>query len=376
MPTEPLEPSAKRRRFSLVRNVALAGALVAGGWWAGGQSSAPAQLADSAATARQADIPAPPAVSDTNAEVAALRKKATAGDASSQMALGRYYQYGRGVPKDETEAVKWYRLAAPQLRKEATAGDAESQAELGAAYQEGHGVPKDETEAVKWYRLAAKQGNSDATCTLGQSYTGGRGGQDPIEAAKWLGLCSPSRIAKVRRLATAGDTGDVSTVEVSRSVQAQYTLAFLYLDGYHGGRYPDFEELTAPIDTIEALKWLRLAAANWPANWEGSKSGDEVSPQEILKRIAESPADSRRREYPYAVQPAPTTSGRGPVPIRIRAACALQADEEGANDIFLAYGPLDEENGARLVELWRNSTSDLRRMAYIRCLNVNWNSKQ
>ena len=88
-----------------------------------------------------------------------------------------------------------------------------------------------------------------------------------------------------------------------------------------------------------------------------------------------------RRQHPEAqgvscsVRNSSSSSSRGPVPIRIRAACALQADEEGATDIFLAYGPLDEENGARLVSLWLKSTNDRRRMAFIRCVNVNWNFK-
>ena len=33
-----------------------------------------------------------------------------------------------------------------------------AQAELGRLYAEGVGIEKDETEAVKWYRMAAEQG--------------------------------------------------------------------------------------------------------------------------------------------------------------------------------------------------------------------------
>ena len=61
------------------------------------------------------------------------------------------YNNRRGVPQDDAEAVKWYRLAAEQ-------GYAEAQSNLGVMYNNGRGVPQDDAEAVKWYRLAAEQG--------------------------------------------------------------------------------------------------------------------------------------------------------------------------------------------------------------------------
>ena len=36
-------------------------------------------------------------------------EKALRGDANAQFRLGVMYDYGQGVPKDNTEAVKWYR---------------------------------------------------------------------------------------------------------------------------------------------------------------------------------------------------------------------------------------------------------------------------
>ncbi|NIP71513.1 MAG: sel1 repeat family protein, partial [Gammaproteobacteria bacterium] len=42
---------------------------------------------------------------------------------------------GKGVPKDQSEAVKWYREAAEQ-------GDANAQINLGVMYQKGQGVQK------------------------------------------------------------------------------------------------------------------------------------------------------------------------------------------------------------------------------------------
>ena len=66
----------------------------------------------------------------------------------------RYYD-GEGVPEDNTEAVKWWRLAAAQ-------GDARAQAALGVLYANGTGVPEAVVQAYKWYNLAAASGNTIA----------------------------------------------------------------------------------------------------------------------------------------------------------------------------------------------------------------------
>ena len=61
------------------------------------------------------------------------------------------YANGRGVLKDDAEAVRWYRLAADQ-------GDATAKSNLGFMYTNGRGVLKDDAEAMRWYRLAADSG--------------------------------------------------------------------------------------------------------------------------------------------------------------------------------------------------------------------------
>ena len=76
------------------------------------------------------------------------------GHSAAQFNLGLMYSNGRGVPKDEGEAVAWFRKAANQ-------DNAEAQYNLGVMYGNGNGVPKDEREAVAWYRKAADQGNAN-----------------------------------------------------------------------------------------------------------------------------------------------------------------------------------------------------------------------
>ena len=109
-----------------------------------------------------------PSCTSTEDAGEAIRLAAEQGDASAQDDLGLMYADGRGVPRDSTEAVRWYRLAAEQ-------GLADGQKNLGDMYMDGRGVPQDETEAVRWYRLAADQGRAAAQYFLGGMYANGRG---------------------------------------------------------------------------------------------------------------------------------------------------------------------------------------------------------
>ena len=89
-----------------------------------------------------------------------LRTQAEQGDAEAQFNLGLMSYDGKGVPQDDAEAVKWFRLAAEQ-------GYADAQLSLGVLYANGQGLPQDDAEAIKWYRLAAEQRNAVARFALG-----------------------------------------------------------------------------------------------------------------------------------------------------------------------------------------------------------------
>lgn len=78
---------------------------------------------------------------------------------SGAVPLGYSFRLGKGVAKDDKEAVKWFRKAAEQ-------GLALAQFDLGECYLEGTGVDKDEKEAVKWFRKAAEQGLGEAETAL------------------------------------------------------------------------------------------------------------------------------------------------------------------------------------------------------------------
>ena len=58
------------------------------------------------------------------------------------------YENGRGVPQNDEEAARWYRLAAGQ-------GHTGAQGSLGFVYVLGDGVPQDNVTAHMWFNLAA-----------------------------------------------------------------------------------------------------------------------------------------------------------------------------------------------------------------------------
>ena len=86
--------------------------------------------------------------------------EAEQGDAKAQYNLGVMYANGKGVPEDDKQAVKWYRLAAEQ-------GVANAQYNLGVMYDRGDGVPEDKVLAYMWWNLAAANGIEDASTNKG-----------------------------------------------------------------------------------------------------------------------------------------------------------------------------------------------------------------
>ena len=126
----------------------------------------------------------PVGVDAQGTELAQLRALAEQGNAVAQYNLGFRYANGDGVPQDNAEAERWYRLAAYQ-------GHADAQYSLGLMYQLGYGVPEEDAEAERWYRLAADQGHADAQSNLGLMYARGDGvPEDDVLAYMWWNLAA------------------------------------------------------------------------------------------------------------------------------------------------------------------------------------------
>ena len=112
---------------------------------------------------------------------------------TAQSNLGFMYDNGRGVLKDDEEAVRWYRLAADQ-------GYARAQNNLGSMYAKGEGVVKDYQEAARWYRLAAEQGFATGQYNLGNMFARGEGiPKGPTTAFMWWSIASANGDEDARR---------------------------------------------------------------------------------------------------------------------------------------------------------------------------------
>jgi TPR repeat protein len=148
------------------------------------------------------------------------------GDAIALFNLGICYQNGFGVPKDDTQAVKWFRKAAEQ-------GHAMAQKNLGRCYHWGRGVQLDYGEAVKWYRKAAEQNVAEAQFELGFYYLNAwndeysaQNVENNAEAIKWW----------------------------RKAAEQNYTMAQMNLGGcYEYGQGVE-------KDYVEAVKWYRKVA--------------------------------------------------------------------------------------------------------------------
>lgn len=133
-------------------------------------------------------------------DFSSTKSLAEQGDAHAQTVLGSIYSYGEGVPKNYSNAIKWYRKAAEQ-------GYSHAQFNLGVMYANGDGVPENDAEAVKLYRNAAEQGLAEAQTNLGKMYATGEGvPENYVLAYLWLSLAGAQgdEVAKMNKGIVAG----------------------------------------------------------------------------------------------------------------------------------------------------------------------------
>jgi len=108
--------------------------------------------------------------------VGTLRRLAEQGNAAVMQRLGHMYARGLGVSRDETEAARWYRLAA-------SAGNTTAMSELAMMLFEGRGVERNSAEGLTLIRQAADAGNTVAQWRYGNVLTDGKyATKDPAQA--------------------------------------------------------------------------------------------------------------------------------------------------------------------------------------------------
>jgi|HubBroStandDraft_2_1064218.scaffolds.fasta_scaffold427894_1 TPR repeat protein len=155
---------------------------------------------------------------DARAAVRWFRRSAIAGNSSGQNHLGVCLCAGRGVRRDDAEALVWFKRALRQsypcaanniasvyadrgnnrratlwYQRAADCGDGDALVELGRRYYAGLGVRRDPRHAVRCFHKAiareniAQAGREDAMFHLGIAYHEGRGvRRSDVLAIKWL----------------------------------------------------------------------------------------------------------------------------------------------------------------------------------------------
>jgi TPR repeat protein len=144
-----------------------------------------------------------------------LLRAAQMGNARAQATLGNIYHGAKGVPKDDTEAMRWYALAAAQ-------GHRFAQYSLGNGYMLGiGGLPVDQARATALFEASARQGLTDAQEATAMSYELGRGtSRDRQRSIYWLDQASA--------------TGDVYARGFAKILRNPHTPVFSNLNQVEG----------------------------------------------------------------------------------------------------------------------------------------------
>lgn len=182
---------------------------------------------------------------DVSRALSEMTKAAEAGLPVAQRMLGELYL--RDDLSDPSLALHWLSTAAK-------AGDAAAMSNLGHAFATGKGLPQDDTEALKWYQQASDVGLARATIVVARFQEVGRGGLSAdIEKALPLyrrASLQGSEIA-TKHLGTLTVTG-----QLPESVPAAEALPWVLslLAPLQGAE-------TAPDETQQAaLSWLDTTA--------------------------------------------------------------------------------------------------------------------
>jgi uncharacterized protein len=221
------------------------------------------------------------------------------GNARAEALLGSMYDEGKGVSRDDGQALKWYRSAADK-------GNAMGQYGLGVFLMDGRGGEKpDIPQATELFRKAALQGNAGAQYRLGLIYSEAIGvPEDDVTAAEWFRKSASQGVAEAQvRLAHMHLTGLGVPQDVARAVdwfnkaavqnntEAQFSLGVIYSDGNGFSR-----------NLIQAYVWFSLVAAkeNEPQSPEAAQRRDALEPEMSADQLRE--AKRRVREWRPAMR--------------------------------------------------------------------------
>lgn len=216
---------------------------------------------------------------DWRAALAQVRASAHAGDVEAQALLGQLHAEGRGVERNEREALHWWSLAA-------NSGHAGAANMLGRCHELGRGTPVDFERAAAWYRQSAAAGFDWGLYNYANLLATGRGVAEDGAAA----------FALYRRAADMGHAKSMNLVgrhyEDGVHVERDELVAFdWYRRSAEAGDFRGQASCAAVLaqrgEVDAAAAWLRRAIdTGTPAFL--SKLANELagSPHEILREVA------------------------------------------------------------------------------------------
>lgn len=115
---------------------------------------------------------------DAQTALETLRAQAAASDIKAQLDLAHRLRDGKGIAKDDVEALRWAHSAAD-------AGNADAMDFVGFAYLRGAVVKRNPSIAFAYFKAAANK-SAQAAFNLGQCYYGAQGTeQDCAKALEW-----------------------------------------------------------------------------------------------------------------------------------------------------------------------------------------------
>jgi TPR repeat protein len=176
-------------------------------------------------------------------------------------------------------ALSFFRRRAPRIEPtaaetnptEAPSGEAEVLFLRGLSFATGQGDLQDYPQAAQCYAEAAKQNHGLAQFNLAVMYEQGQGVlRDEVKSLWWM-----------TKAAESGDAGAQYKLGVQRHLTCR-----------------DAQEAVAPEARIEALKWVRLAAA------QGYRGAEGACEYVALGMTREEVAEGGRRVQAFTVTPA------------------------------------------------------------------------
>ena len=227
------------------------------------------------------------------------------GSARARTEIALLYLSGKGVPKDDNTALKWFSKAADQGDAEAQynlgllrrnskdlagwndprvvelferagkSGHPGAQYELGLLYINGNGVAQDYEQGISWLHMAAEADFGTAQNLLGRLYYEGVGvTKDCNEAARWFRQAAKQGIA-----------------------EAQFNLGLMHTEG-SGGVPRDFKKAARLFRQASTVG--HAGAQNWLGHLYMHGNGVEKD-LEVAKNLLESSADQGNDEASKAL---------------------------------------------------------------------------